>query len=126
MNFGEILAGTAGTVTIDTLGALTTTPKNGGPVISNSASAQVGIVQFSTGTLDCSSLSPTVTFVPGTIGNGANVMTISNLTYSTDPSKKNQSKFNSGVFYIGGDLVIGGTEAGGIYNGSAYVITITF
>lgn len=126
MNFGEILTGTAGTVTIDTLGALTTTPKNGGPTLSNTASAQVGIVQFSTGALDCSSLSPTVTFIPGSITNGTNTMTVNNFTYSTDPGKKNQTKFNTGVFYIGGDLVIGGTETGGTYNGGAYTVTITF
>lgn len=53
-------------------------------------------------------------------------MTVNNFTYSTDPGKKNQTKFNTGVFYIGGDLVIGGTETGGTYNGGAYTVTITF
>lgn len=127
LSFGGILTGTAGTVTIDTLGAVTTTPKNGGPTLYAGVTAQVGIVTFSTGALDCSALSPTVTFTPGTISNGTDTLTVTNFTYSTDPSKKNQSKFNTGTFYIGADLGIAtGLESGGTYTGGAYTMTITF
>jgi hypothetical protein len=112
---------------MDTLGALGTTPKIGGPVIMSTVGAQVGIITFTTPGFDCSSLSPIVTFTPGSISNGTDIMTVNNLVYSTDPTKKNQSKFDTGNFYIGGDLILVGTESPGTYNiGAAYTMTIAF
>jgi len=120
LDFGSTLVGTAGTVTIDPLtGTLT------GVHIPSSIGKQA-IVHFSTGTLDCSSLQPTVTLTPGSISNGTSTMTISNLVYTTDITKKNQKKFNTGDFYIGADITFTGTETSGPYSGGGYTITIVF
>lgn len=120
LNFGSTLVGSIGTVTIDPqTGTLT------GVQIPSSMGQQAHF-KFSTGVLDCSKKSPTVTFTTGTISNGTSVMSVSNFTYTTDLTKKTSKSFGTGDFYVGADLTIVGTETAGTYTGSPFTITLTF
>jgi len=124
LDFGSILAGSAGAVTIDPqTGALT-------GIQIPSSSGQAAHFQFSTGAFDCSKKTPTVTFTNGTISNGTWTMTVSNFTYTTDVTKKTAKGFGTGDFYVGADLTVVGSETAGTYNvasgGAPFTITLTF
>lgn len=132
LNFGGMLAGVAGTVTVDYKGGISST----GPTLLASPIPLPGILVFSTSpplpaaSYDCSNTTPLVTFTDGTLSNGSSTMTITNFTYSTK-SGNPFSKFNLGYFYIGADLVVGAGNTSGTYTTSAaggipYGITLTF
>jgi hypothetical protein len=122
LNFGTLLPGIAGTVSIDYKGTRTSS----GPTLLSSTYHNA-ILVFSTGALDCSNNTPTVTLTPGSltrIGGGSTPLTLNNLSYSTK-STNPFSKFNQGYFYIGGDLVVPASPESGSYSGT-YGITVQF
>lgn len=125
LNFGSMLPGTAGTVTVTYKGAISTT----GPTLLTS-SFQNAILVFSTGVLDCSANTPTVTLTPGQLdkiggySGTATPLTLQNLVYSTKTGNP-FSKFNAGYFYIGGDLIVPANPESGSYTGT-YGVTLQF
>lgn len=130
LNFGAMLGGTAGTVTVDYKGTASST----GPVLLTTPIPQAGVLNFSTTSpapgYDCSNLSPVVAFTDGILSNGTSTMTVTNFTYSTKTGNP-FTKFNTGTYYIGGDLIVNGTETSGAYSttnagGVPYGITLTF
>lgn len=130
LNFGAMLAGTAGTVTVNYQGVASST----GPTLLTSPIAQPGILNFSTTSpapgFDCSNSTPVVSFTNGILSNGTSTMTVTNFTYSTK-SGNPFTKFNLGTFYIGADLIVGAGNTSGSYStsnvgGAPYGITLTF
>jgi hypothetical protein len=132
LSFGGFLGGTGGTVTVDYKGAISST----GPVLLSTPIPQPGILTFSTDPppgagFDCSNVTPaSVSFTDGYLSNGTDTMQVTNFTYSTK-SGNPFSKFNTGAYYIGADLIVNGTESSGSYStqnagGTPYQITISF
>jgi len=134
LNFGAFIGGLAGTITIDYKGSISST----GPTLLASIAPLPGIVTFSTdwptgAGPNCSNVTPaTVSFTDGylTDSTGTYSMRLTNFTFSTK-SGNPFTKFNTGTYYIGADLIVSGSEGSGSYStsnpgGTPYQITISF
>lgn len=123
LNFGTILADAfGGTVTVTYKGVRS----SNGPILLGATSLP-GIFTSNTGAFNCSNKSPTVTLVGGNldrVGGGTTPLTLQNLQFSTKAASPS-NQYNTGTFYVGGDLVIPASPQDGVYSGN-YSITVTF
>ena len=130
LNFGSVLAGTAGTVTITYQDSRST---NGPTLLGSTFSRAVMIFTTDvppTGPLDCSKNTPTITLTGGQlnrVGGYTGVptpLTLNNMVWSSKPTTPG-NKFETGYIYIGGDLVIPAAPESGNYTGN-YIIDLVF